>query len=90
MLVDGQPAVILERNGRSLTTFAGAERVAAWAPALRGLVDRRRLRKLEIVKVDGVAVHDTRWTQGLTDEGFTSGYRGLVYRGEPPGAPAHR
>jgi ATP-dependent Lhr-like helicase len=90
VLVDGHPTVLVERNGRSLTTFAAASEVAAWAPALRGLVDRRRLRKLEIVKVDGVPVHDTGWAQRLADEGFTPGYRGLLYRGGSPNAPAHR
>jgi ATP-dependent helicase Lhr and Lhr-like helicase len=81
VLVGGEPAVVLERSGRSLTTFTGGPDPARWIPALRELVDRRRLRKLEVVKVDGVAVHDTPWAQVLADEGFTAGYRGLTYRG---------
>jgi ATP-dependent helicase Lhr and Lhr-like helicase len=81
VLVDGEPAVALERSGRSLTTFRAAEDVSRWGPALRGLVDRRRLRKLEIVKVDGVPVHETPWPERLVAAGFTPGYRGLTYRG---------
>jgi ATP-dependent helicase Lhr and Lhr-like helicase len=84
VLVDGEPAVVLERSGRSLTTFPGAEDTSRWVSALRGLVDRRRLRKLEIVKVDGTPVHDTPWAERLAEEGFTPGYRGLTYRGPTP------
>jgi ATP-dependent helicase Lhr and Lhr-like helicase len=81
VLVDGEPVATLERGGRSLTTFATAVDPAVWLPGLFGLVDRRRLRKLEIVKVDGVPVHDTPWRGHLEAAGATPGYRGLTYRG---------
>ena len=80
VLVDGAPAVVLERGGRSLTTFAGAESGDAWIEAIIGLVKDGRLRKLEIVKVDGVAVRETPWAARLESAGFTPAYKGMLYR----------
>ena len=80
VLADGVPAVVLERGGRSLTTFADAESSDAWIDAIIGLVKDGRLRKLEIAKVDGVAVRDTPWAARLEAAGFTSAYKGMLYR----------
>jgi ATP-dependent helicase Lhr and Lhr-like helicase len=85
VLVDGDPVAELERGGRSLTTFPGAEDHAeVWLPALLALVDRGRLRKLEVTKVDGTDVHDTAWATRLEAAGATRGYRGVTYRGAAP------
>jgi ATP-dependent helicase Lhr and Lhr-like helicase len=81
VLVDGTPAAYLERGGRGLVSFAHPVPPGDWLPALRGLVTSGRLRKLEIVKVDGVSVHDTPWAAHLEGVGFTPGYRGLLLRG---------
>ena len=80
VLADGVPLVMLERGGRSLATFAGAESTDAWIDAVIGLVKDGRLRKLEIAKVDGVPVRDTPWAARLEAAGFTSAYRGMLYR----------
>ena len=80
VLADGVPLVVLERGGRSLATFAGAESTDAWIEAVIGLVKDGRLRKLEIAKVDGVPVRDTPWAARLEAAGFTSAYRGMLYR----------
>ncbi|MCC5949362.1 MAG: DEAD/DEAH box helicase [Nitriliruptoraceae bacterium] len=81
VLVDGSPAALLERGGRSLVTFAHPADAATWLPALTDLVDSGRLPKLELVKVDGVAVHERPpWPAVLEEAGFTAGYRGLTYR----------
>ncbi len=80
VLVDGTPSVVLERGGRSLTTFAGAESGDAWVDAIIGLVKDGRLRKLEIAKVDGTAVRETPWAARLESAGFTSAYKGMLYR----------
>ena len=80
VLADGWPLVMLERGGRSLATFAGAQSTDAWIEAIIGLVKDGRLRKLEIAKVDGVAVRDTPWAARLEAAGFTSAYRGMLYR----------
>ncbi len=80
VLVDGTPSAVLERGGRSLTTFAGAESSDAWIDAIIGLVKDGRLRKLEIAKVDGVAVRETPWAARLEAAGFTAAYKGMLYR----------
>jgi ATP-dependent helicase Lhr and Lhr-like helicase len=80
VLVDGTPAVFVERGGRSLATFASSAPAAPAIEGLASLVRERRLRKLEITKVDGVAVHDTPWAARLEAAGFTPGYRGLTLR----------
>ncbi|MEX1178180.1 MAG: hypothetical protein WEB09_06935 [Nitriliruptor sp.] len=90
ILVGGAAAAVVERGGRSLTTFEDGPDPALWLSALKGLVDERRLRKLEVVKVDGVAVHDSDWAATLAGAGFTAGYRGLTYRGRAPDATARR
>ena len=80
VLADGLPLVVLERGGRSLTTFEGAGSNDAWIEAIIGLVKDGRLRKLEIGKVDGTAVRETSWAAGLEAAGFTSAYKGMLYR----------
>ncbi len=80
VLADGAPLVVLERGGRSLTTFAGAESNEAWVEAIIGLVKDGRLRKLEIAKVDGTPIRETPWAARLETAGFTSAYKGMLYR----------
>ena len=80
VLADGMPLVVLERGGRSLATFEGAEFTDAWIEAIIGLVKDGRLRKLEIANVDGVAVRETPWASRLEAAGFTSAYKGMLYR----------
>ena len=80
VLADGVPLVVLERGGRSLATFAGAESTDAWIDAVIGLVKDGRLRKLEIAKVDGTPVRETPWAARLEAAGFTSAYKGMLYR----------
>ena len=76
VLADGEPLVFLERGARSLVTFPAADR-PGWADALRSLVDRGRIRAIEIGKVDGDAVAGTRAEQHLRGAGFSEGYRGV-------------
>ena len=80
VLIDGVPMVVLERGGRSLTTFEGAKSNDAWIDAVIGLVKDGRLRKLEIAKVDGTAVRETPWAARLEAAGFTPAYKGMLYR----------
>ena len=80
VLADGLPLVMLERGGRSLATFAGAESNGAWIETIIGLVKDGRLRKLEIAKVDGTPVRETPWAARLEAAGFTSAYKGMLYR----------
>ena len=80
VMIDGVPLVVVERGGRSLTTFEDAESSDAWIDAVMGLVKDGRLRKLEIAKVDGAAVRETPWAARLEAAGFTSAYKGMLYR----------
>ena len=80
VLAAGVPLVMLERGGRSLVTFPQADTTDAWIDAIVGLVKDGRLPKLEIAKVDGVPVRDTPWAARLEAAGFTSAYRGMLYR----------
>ena len=80
VLADGEPLVILERGGRSLTTFASTESTDAWIEAIIGLVKDGRLPKLEIAKVDGTPIRETPWPPRLEATGFTPAYKGMLYR----------
>jgi ATP-dependent helicase Lhr and Lhr-like helicase len=81
VLVDGRPALFVERGARSLITFEHPCAPERWLPVLQTLVASGRVRKLEIVKVDSVAVHDTPWAGRLGAVGFTPGHRGMTLRG---------
>jgi ATP-dependent helicase Lhr and Lhr-like helicase len=86
VLVDGSPAAFLERGGRRLTTFGDPAEAGVWLPSLVELVHTGRLRKLEIVSVDGVPIHEAQpWPATLEAAGFSPGYRGLIVRGGPSG-----
>ncbi len=80
VLADGAPLILLERGGRSLTTFAGAETNDAWIEAIIGLVKDGRLPKLEIAKVNGQPIRETPWAARLEATGFTPAYKGMLYR----------
>jgi len=80
VLADGEPAVFLERGAKTLTTFPAAETVE-WPDALAALVKDGRLRKIEVQRIDGVAVTDGPHAERLRVAGFADGYRGLTLRG---------
>jgi ATP-dependent helicase Lhr and Lhr-like helicase len=82
LLVDGTPAVYVERGGRSLVTFGHPIPPERWLPELGLLVTSGRLRKLEVARIDGTPVHEAReWAARLETAGFTPGYRGFILRG---------
>ncbi|MBS3940412.1 MAG: DEAD/DEAH box helicase [Actinobacteria bacterium] len=81
VLVDGAPALFVERGGRSLATFDHPAPREQWLAALTWLVRPGRLRKLEVTRVDGEPVHDSpEWVAALELVGFSPGYRGLTLR----------
>ncbi len=79
VLVDGSIAAFLERGGRSLTTF-GVD-AAPWADALASLVKDGRLRRVELVRIDGEPSATSPHAERLRLAGFVDGYRGLTLRG---------
>ena len=82
VLIDGRPAVELERGGRSLVTFAGtADKADAWIESLIGLAKDGRVPRLEIARANGRPSTRPRYADLLAASGFTKGYRGLTWRG---------
>ena len=78
VLVDGAPAAYLERGARSLVDLRRPTR--RWADALASLVKDGRLRRIELVRIDGEPSGRPSPT-ALREAGFADGYRGLTLRG---------
>jgi ATP-dependent Lhr-like helicase len=78
---DGVPLVYLHRGGRSLVAFAGAADDPSWVPELTELVRSRRVKSLEIQKVnsDPVTAHP-EIQELLLGGGFKPGYKGPTFR----------
>ena len=81
VLVAGEPAVFVERGGRSLASFPAAHRHAHWADAVAGLVKDGRVKRMEIARIDGEPANDSPLADVLRSAGFGDGYRGLTLRG---------
>ncbi len=78
LLIDGEPAVYLERGGKSAATFAVPS--PQWAPALSEAVLAGSLDSLELTKIDGKPIGEAEAASDLLEAGFTRGYKGLVLR----------
>lgn len=95
VLVDGVPAIYVERGEHALRLFApffesDAARDAAVA-ALLGAVTRFSRGALSVERIDGLPVAESPHSAVFEGAGFTRGYRGLTYRpGRPEGARARR
>jgi len=77
----GVPLVYLHRGGRSLVAFDGAVDDPAWVGELCRLGSDRRVRSLEIQKVNGMAIGE--WPELrdlLLAGGFKPGYKGPTFR----------
>lgn len=79
VLVNGAPAVFLERGAKTLVTFPGHE-PAAWVDALAGLVKDGRVRRIELRRIDGAPADEHDAASALRGVGFVDGYRGLTLR----------
>ncbi len=83
VLVDGVPALYVERGGTSLQTFPAFGDEAVGPPAIRALrqllVDGR-LRELVVSRIDGEPIATSPHRAALLEAGFAPGYRGLVLR----------
>jgi ATP-dependent Lhr-like helicase len=81
VLHDGELALYLERGGRSLQTFepfALPEVADAAVDALRRLVVDGRLRRLQLERIDGVAIDESSLRTRLAELGFRQAYKGYV------------
>jgi ATP-dependent Lhr-like helicase len=81
VLVDGAPALYVERGGRSLLSFTTArEELAAAAQALAGAVHEGWLGSLAVEKADGDAALGSELAEVLTEAGFRVTPKGLRLR----------
>lgn len=82
VLLDGSPALYVERGGRSLTTFRDPD--PEWTgPALEALaawVRADRSRRLLVERVDGEPVTGTLWADLLGSAGFRVDLKGMLLR----------
>ncbi len=82
VLLDGEPALFVERGGRTLVPLREPEE--AWLrPALAALVDhvrRGRLKRLAVERFDGEPVIESEHLPLLVEAGFLAGPRRAVLR----------
>jgi hypothetical protein len=80
-LVDGEPALYVERSRKGLVTLPGFEQYAAHAIAsLRRLAESSSRRELAIERVDGEPVLSSPARPLLEQAGFQREYLGLTLR----------
>lgn len=87
VVVDGVPALYVERGGNSLQTLPAADdpNMAQMAlAALADLVVDGRQKELLITRVDGHPVGSSAWRDRLLEAGFTPSYRGVLLRTTRP------
>ncbi len=81
VLKDGRPLAYLERGGRSITLFDGWEGDPSWVEALASLVRQKRVKRIEIQKINGQPPAELPAARELlTSNGFAEGYKGPVLR----------
>jgi len=81
VLVDGEPALYVERSRKGLVTLPALERNAELAiKALRGLAEHSSRRELSIDRVDGESVLNAPLRPLLEQAGFAREYLGLTLR----------
>jgi ATP-dependent Lhr-like helicase len=79
ILARGVLAAFLERGARSLVTF-GVD-PPEWVDVLASLAKDGRVRKIELVRIDGLPAGEAPAAAALRGAGFIDGYRGLTLRG---------
>lgn len=78
---DGRPLAFLERGGRSITLFDGWGDDGSWVDALASLVRTKRLKKIEIHKINGLPPAEMPEARDLLiGNGFAQGYKGPILR----------
>jgi ATP-dependent Lhr-like helicase len=81
VLHDGEPVLYLERGGRSVQTFSpfdDLETARQAIEALGRLLVEGRVKRVQVERIDGVPVAESRHREQMTDLGFRQAYRGLV------------
>jgi len=81
VLVDGRPALYVERGGRSLLSFTEDEpTLRSGADALAGAVHDGWLGELAVQRADGAAALTSRLAEVLREAGFRATPKGLRLR----------
>ena len=81
VLVDGEPALYVERSGKGLVTMPAFEDHAAEAlSALRSLVENSPRREMAIERIDGETALSSPHRPALEQAGFAREYLGLTLR----------
>ncbi|MDX1675122.1 MAG: hypothetical protein R3314_10045, partial [Longimicrobiales bacterium] len=77
VLVDGAPVLYLDRKGRRLRSFAGADEdaVRRALPALRALASTHPRRALSLEEVDGEPAFKSALLGAMEEAGFVADYR---------------
>jgi ATP-dependent helicase Lhr and Lhr-like helicase len=81
VLVDGALAAYLERGARTMLTFGLEDAQDRIADAIASLVKDGRLKRIELMRIDGEPAVGTPLAAAFRAAGFADGYRGLVLRG---------
>jgi ATP-dependent Lhr-like helicase len=82
VLVDGLPALFLDRGGRHATSFSAVHEepgaLEAAAGALRNLLLDRRRRALRLERIDGAPALESPLRDAFLRAGFRAEYKGLA------------
>ena len=80
VLAGAEPVLAVERGGKGLVVLVEEDdaRLGPAAEALAAAVERGRIRKLGIEKVNGEPVIGTPWEERLLELGFRAGPRKLT------------
>jgi ATP-dependent Lhr-like helicase len=81
VLIDGEPALYVERSGRGVIHLADNDEVRDLAiAALRPLAGNGHARALTIERIDGEPARESTEVERFTQAGFVKSYKGLVLR----------
>ncbi len=82
VIVDGEPAVFIDRGAKSLIGFPAAHESDLWVDSVKDLARRGIVRQVEIGKIDGDPSSDSPLADTLVANGFVKAYKGLTFN--PP------
>ncbi|MDW3176602.1 MAG: DEAD/DEAH box helicase [Acidimicrobiia bacterium] len=81
VMIDGLPAVFIERGAKSLVSFPAALETTEWVDQLKELVASGVIRTCEIGKIDGEPASASPLATTLIEQGFIKAYKGLTWHG---------
>ena len=79
VLVDGKPAVFVDRGAKSVVGFPIAYESDVWVDAVKDLARRRIVRVVEIGKIDGEPSSASPLSEVFVRNGFIKAYKGLTF-----------